>query len=364
MNETPSPFSTHNPKLQLAWDSTSLKALQACPRMYQLSIIKGWRKPGSVDLDFGGFFASSCEVFNKARVEGKSRDEAQLLAVKHVIEASWTEEGPWGGHYAEQWRCLGETKYKNAKGNAAKCPWSHKGKWHPTERPETCGECGSGTEAKLRYLPNDKVKNRHTLVRLVVWYCDEQPEDLSSGLHTLRFESGKAASELSFKMPLPWKTEEGETFLLCGHLDSIKTNGDETFLADNKTTKSFLGPSYYNQFSPNTQMEIYDFAGNMLFPDLKLRGLLIESAQVMVEGARFGAHIVYRDDTQREEFYHELEWWLRQAERFAKDDYWPMNRVNCKLCAFNTICSKPPAQREMWLKADYEVRHWNPLEER
>src|SRR3990167_10167094 len=86
-------FSPANPKLQIAWDATSLYALMFCPTYYQRTIIEGWRLPGNVDLDFGVFFAGAVEVFKKARLSGAACNDAGVGAVEWVIKAS--------GRYAE-----------------------------------------------------------------------------------------------------------------------------------------------------------------------------------------------------------------------------------------------------------------------
>lgn len=384
----PSPFSTHNPKLQLVWDSTSLHLLMFCPRRYQLWMIEGWRG-SSVDLEFGLMFASAAETFKKARVEGKEKNEATMLAVKQVMEDSWIDSPehceicdqpnetctycilsgepngkPWGGHYDNLWRCTGTQPYKNAKGNRAKCPWSHKGVWNPSPAPDTCGECGSPTEIVRQYVPNHASKNRETLVRLVAWYCEEQPEDLTADWHALKFPDGKPAVELSWKLPLPFKNKSGEAYVLSGHFDSIMTDTQESFISDNKTTKASINQSYWAQFSPNVQVDTYDLAGSILFAPVNVRGVLIEAAQTLVGGAKFSSQVFYRTDAQREEFLKELEYWLGQAEYFAETNYWPMNRTNCKMCSFNGICSKDPTQRERYLQADFTKQKWNPLEER
>lgn len=387
MTIAPSPYSIHNPNLQIVWDSTSLRALQFCPRSYQYGILQGWRG-SAVDLEFGIYFASGVETYKKARLDGATRDEAQLLALRKVVEDSWLDSGercevcqdgpdctvcelpmepigtPWGGTYESQWRCQGTQPYKNKKGNKAKCPYSHKGIWHPAPAPHTCGECGSDTETATRYLPGDKTKNRHTLVRLIVWYVEEQAEDMSSGIHPYKFPNGKPAVELSFKYPLPLKNKYGEPYILSGHLDSIMTNGVENFISDNKSTKNTIGLSYWKQFSPNTQVDIYDMSGSLLYPELNIKGVLIEAAQIMQEGARFAAQPFYRNESQRQELLDDLTFWLSLAEKFAEDGHWPMNRGNCKICTFQGICSKEPAKRDMYLKADFAQRKWNPLEER
>lgn len=375
----PSPYSPTIPNLQTVWDSTSLRSLMFCPRSYQYGILEGWRG-SAVDLEFGIFFASATEVYAKARLSGKSKLDATLEAVERVVNDSWLDTDraddfgygpgvgrPWGGEYSAQWRCTGTEPYKNAKGNRAKCPFSHKGKWFPGEGPGICGVCGSDTQHERRYLPFDKVKNRESLVRLVEWYCEEQPERLGidGGLSPYAFPDGTPAVELSFKLPLPFNTPDGQPYILAGHMDSIKTFGAiETFVADNKTTKAFLGPLYWKQYSPNIQVDAYDLAGSLLFPDLGIKGVAIEAAQVSTQGAKFATQVFYRTEGQREETLHEIEWWIKQAERFARDNYWPMNKTNCKMCPFNGICSKDPSQRERYLKADFVQKKWNPLEER
>lgn len=362
-----SPFSPHNPLLQTVWDSTSFKSLQFCPTYYKLSILEGWRA-GGVDLEFGGYYASAVEVFKKARIEGKSRDEAQLLAVKRVVEDSWDPaHGAWGGEYQELWRCTGTEKYRNSKGNAAKCPWSHKEKWYPGPHAEICGECGSELVTERQYVAVDARKNRSTLVRTVIWYCEDQPEEMNAGgLHPYRFANGTPAVELSFKLPLPWKSPYGDTYILAGHIDSVLANGDESelFGADNKTTTKYLNQKYWDQFSPDTQVDTYDVSLSILYPDLPFKGFIIEAAQVMTEGSRFASMPFHKTEAQREEHFQDLHAWLQHAEGYAKSGYYPMNKRNCWLCPFKGVCNKDPSKREMYLKAGFTKKHWNPLEER
>lgn len=367
------------PNLQVVWDSTSIRALQFCARSYQLGILQGWRG-SAVDLEFGIFFASATETYAKSRLEGASKAMATLAAIQRTVEDSWISEGdgldhgygidagrPWGGRYVEQWRCTGTTKFRNSKGNVAKCPYSHKGKWFPGSGPSTCGMCGSPTHHERRYEPFDKIKNRETLIRLVEGYCDAQPETpLDRGLFPYKFPDGTPAVELSFKLPLPFTAPDGQPYIFAGHLDSIKIlGGEEKFIADNKTTKGYLNDLYWKQYSPNIQVDNYDLIGTLLFPDLNLSGVAIEAAQVKASAnPEYATNVFYRTEGQREETLREMGWWLRQAERYAEENYWPMNKTSCKMCSFNQICSKDPAQRERYLKADFVQKIWNPAEER
>lgn len=369
MSDAPSKFSAHNPLLQLAWDATSFYSLMFCPRKYYYEIIQGWRG-STVDLDFGVMYAKAMETFYKARLDGKSRDEAQLEAARTALEESGQYAGdeqewvPWGGRYEAQWRCTGTEKYKNEKGNPAKCPFSHKGKWQEGPAPPICGECGSETEEAVNWLPGHNVKHRYTLLQTVIWACEEQPDDDVSGIQPYKFEDGTKAVELPFRLFLPYKTPAGESYILCGYLDGIVTFGNEAFTADDKTTGSYIGKAYYSGFNPNIQFDIYDLAGSLLYPNLHLGGVAVRAAQVQQSGSKFGFDISRRTERQREELLDELGWWLKLAEEFAESGKYPMNRANCRFCGFRGICSKDPTQRQRYLEADFKVKHWNPLEER
>lgn len=374
MTTTPSPYSPSLSTLQIAWDSSSLSALMKCPRYYQLSILQGWGG-SKVDLEFGGFFATAVEIYKKALLDGKSWEDAQYDAFSYAFEKSGrydilydsgdtlnTVWVPWGGVYTRQWHCLGTEKYKNAKGNAAKCPRSHKGVWSEDEAPSICGDCGSDIEVLDNWVPGHPSKDRYSLLRLVAWYCEENK---SSHLQPYAFPNGQPAVELSFRFPADWQSPFGDTYIICGHIDSIMSFGKEHFIADNKTTKSALGALYWSGYAPNIQVEVYDLAGSILFQDLGLKGVLIEGAQVLQSGARFGQGIVYRTDAQRNETLRELRHWIRTAEEYAMADYWPRNTAACFNCGFKLVCSKDPQTRDMYLRSNFQQRTpWNPLEER
>jgi hypothetical protein len=101
-----------------------------------------------------------------------------------------------------------------------------------------------------------------------------------------------------------------------------------------------------------------------MFPDLNIRGVIVDAIQVLQGGARFVQKPLYRTEKQREEFLEELPIWFKWAEQCAEDDYWPMNRRNCWLCRMKTICALDPSERQRFLDANFEKAHWNPLEER
>ncbi len=368
MTEAPSPFSAHNPKLQVAWDSTSLGALMFCPRYYQHTILEGYRG-SKADLEFGIYIHAAGEEYDKLLLEGKSWEDAQRGAVRKALEVSsiYDDEGnwkPWSGEWVEVWHCKGEEPYKNAKGNAAKCPYSHKGKWFPAPGPSTCGECGSDTEHEVHWYPYEdyKVKNRMTLIQTIVWYCEEYKDD-----HPVKpyiFPDGTPAVELSFAVPIDYHNKYSEEYQVCGHLDGVVSFGDEYFIRDRKSTKSTLSKSHFAGFSPNIQFDIYDLFGSIIFKDLHISGILVDAMQVMVGGSRFVLKPLYRSNERREELIEDIHYWLDQAEGYAEKNYWPMNRRNCWICGFKEICAKDPSSRKMYLEAGFEKSFWNPLEER
>jgi len=360
-------FSPVDPNLQIIYDATSLRALMFCPRSYQYAIKDGYRGPRGVDLEFGGFFADCAETYKLARMAGKDKLAATIEATRRAMEITWLDDDnggrPWGGHYVVQWRCTGSEPYKNAKGNRAKCPWSHKGEWFPVPAPDVCGVCHSPIQEETHWIADDNAKDRDGLIRAVVWWCDEQPEDAESGAMPFIFPNGEPAAELALPVPLPWTAPTGERYVLVAKLDAIDQFGKELFITDQKTTKKTLNHQYWRQYSPNVQVDTYDLVGDIALNALNIRGVRIDAVQALVEGARFGAQVFYRDEAQREEYLEDLRYWLDQAERFAKDNRWPMNRANCAICQFQKVCSKSPAQREAFLKANFEVRFWNPMEE-
>jgi hypothetical protein len=359
----PGMFSPVNANLQIAWDATCMSAMN-CPRNYQLSILQGWRKT-SVHLDFGGFVADGFETYQKARLDGKARDQAILIALRKVLELSWNDDGTqWGGYWEEQWKCDGTKPYKNAKGNKAKCPYSHKRMWFPPPAPDVCGECGAGIVSALNYCPDHSTKHRVNLARAIVWYGLDQPEALEDGLHPYKFPDGTPAVELSWRVPMPTQSPYGDTYLLCGHFDYIGQYGSELGPVDNKTTKYTLGSSYFKGFAPSVQFDTYDMVAPILFPDLDFSWVAIDALQILTDTIRTGRHFYRKSQDQRAEHFKSISWIIGQAEQYAQADYWPMNKSACAMCSFKDVCTLPPEDRKDKLHTDYITSFWTPLDNR
>lgn len=360
-------FSETNDRLQLAWDASSLKSVQFCPRYYELNNLEGWQPP-SVDLEFGRLVAEGFERWQKARLVGKTRSEALVEVVAWAMNATWNDDGTqWGGRYETMWKCNGDNNktYRNSKGNHAKCPFSHAKVWFPGDAPDICVECRSSVQVERRYLPDHSVKNRQTLIRTLIWYGLEQPDDINDGYRPYVFPDGTPAVELSGRLPLPWTSPYGEQYLLTWNFDYIGQFGDELFITDNKTTKKPLNDEFFQTYSPDTQFDTYSMIGTLAFPDLNIRGTMVDAAQVQVGGVTFGKHPYYKDEEQHEEHLHDLEVWIKQAEQYALKGYWPMNKRSCWLCPFKRVCSQSPSMRPGYLASNFQKRErWDPLRQR
>jgi hypothetical protein len=279
-----------------------------------------------------------------------------------VFDLTLLDGKPWRGEYVDQWRCQGEKPYRNDKGNRAKCPYSHKGAWFDAPAPSRCGKCGSQTETVSKWIPFDNHKNRLNLFRLVYAYTEEANVSPLTPL----LVGGKPAVEMHFELPIPGiSTSEGESFTAVGHLDSVKQETETSgFITDLKTTKKTLGDGYFRQFSPNVQIEWYDTFGKFVIPGFEVQGILIEAAQLFVDGVRLELQPVFVNEGVTEENLKTLPYWLGQAEAFAKAEFWPQNKSNCAICPFRSVCTANPRERQEILEEHFERVYWNPTKER
>jgi hypothetical protein len=305
-----SPF-LEDGKTQYAWDSTSLGWLKTCPRLYQYSMIEGWRsKQPSVHLQFGLWYHSALEAYDHKRAEGLDHDSALNLVVHQVLLDSW----PW--------------PFDNAAGP-----------------------------------PSVAAKTRENLVRSVIWYLDYFQND---NAQTIRLANGKPAVELSFRMELDWGPAAGQPYLLCGHLDRLVTYSEGTYVMDRKTTSATTGSYYFDGFAPDNQMSLYSLTAKIVYRT-PVKGVIIDAAQIMVGFTRFSRGFTHRSDAQLEEWLADTRHWLALAAHYAKTGHWPMNDKSCHHfggCAFRRVCSKSPEVRNVFLESDFIKQPWNPLEVR
>jgi len=305
-----SSLSQKTPGLQLAWDSTSLSLLKSCPRLYEYTILKDYSpRQESIHLTFGIYYHSALEHYDHYRAQGMSHEKAQLRCLEWMMSATW-----------------------DFKMNR---PW----------------------------LSDMKEKTRFTLVRTVIWYLEQFADD---PLETVILANGKPAVELSFRMGLDFASPDGEEYMLCGHLDRVAKMNDDFWVVDKKTSKGAIGQDFFEKFSPDNQMSLYTFAGQVVY-ETPIKGIIVDAAQVGVTFSRFQRGIVPRSPGQISEWYNDTKTWIRTAESFAKEQYWPQNDKFCSMyggCAFREVCSKSPEMRNEWLPRLMKTRTWDPLKTR
>lgn len=358
----PSPF-LEGTCIQFAFDSTCLGAFKRCPRLYQLSILEGWRpKADRVHLTFGIHYTNALELYDKLRAGAESvclkdgpmdHEGALAITVEHIMNHTWVEgdEGSGSDVSTDLYRAP-TPGYR----------WEH-----------------GPHDSKIGN------KNFYNLLRSVVWYLDQFEHDTAE---TVIAEDGTPLVERSFRMELDWGPKAGfdkgkikvesvdgtfetateQPYLLCGHLDKVVNFIGGTYVMDHKTTKSTLSDYYFDQYQPNNQMSLYTIASQVIFGG-PVKGVIIDAAQILVGSTVFARGMTYRTPAQSEEWLKDLHYWLDQAEKCATEGYWPMCDTACFNCDFNKgegkICAKDPSVRQAFLEAGFTKEDpWNPLKSR
>lgn len=336
--ESPSPFLAGT-QIQFAWDSTSLGWLKTCPRLYQYSMIEGWRSRGqSVHLDFGQYYHHALELYDRHRATGQDHNEALFRAVAYCLEVTWLD-----------------TVYNLDTGEiiteAGPMDWGH------------------------------NLKTRETLCRSVIWYLEEFGEN--DAAKTVVLANGKPAVELSFRLEMDWGPTQSYTkenyngdlikvigqpqpYILSGHLDRVVEFSDGIYVMDRKTSSTTIGSYYFDGYNPDNQMSLYTFASKVIY-QTPVRGVIIDAAQIAVGFTRYSRGFTFRTESQTEEWLANTREWLVLAEQYAVAGFWPMNDKSCHQyggCTFCKVCSKSPEVRQKFLESDFTKRHWNPLEAR
>lgn len=315
--------SFHENGTQFAWDSTSIKAFQKCPRYYQYTVLEGWRRSGdNPHLKFGGLYASALEHYYKHIANGMSVDEATDEVVLEAMIATWDYPPLSGG----------------ADGQIP----------IPTDPPHG-----------KPWVSTDSVKNRENLIRTIIWYLAEFGDN--DKLKVITQINGIPAVEYSFSLPV----DDGIIF--CGHIDRLAEMEDMIYVMDQKTTGATITPKWWKQFKPNTQMSMYSFAGKAIY-HMPIQGVIIDAVQVAVGFSRFERSITPRTDAELNEFYDETMTWIMAAQRATLENNFPMNPESCDKyggCEFRDVCQRSPSVRSNFLKASFHQNDpWDPLERR
>ena len=315
---------------QFAWDSTSIKLAETCLRKYKLKMIDGWQPIGKgVHLRFGGHYATAIEHYYKHKVvEGMDHDAALEAVVLEALCDTWEYE-PF-------------TEADDKSSAQATLP---NGRVVKAE-----------TGAPWDSLHN--LKTRATLIRTIIWYLEQFKDDPAT---PITLSSGKPAVELSFTLPV------GDDVILAGHLDRLAEYADNIYVMDEKTTGTSINSYYFDQFSPDTQMSLYTYAGQVIW-NVPVKGVVIDAAQIAVGFTRFERGMTMRTQGQLNEWFDNTMYRIADARKATLDNYFPMNPSSCGNfggCEFRGICSLDPNARERFLKADFvQGPVWDPLERR
>ena len=309
-------FSPKNPNLQLFWDSVSYNALDTCPRYYYYNIIRGVvrAEEDDVHLKFGIILHSGAELYDKNRASGADHEEALRESFRYAILATWD--------------------------NDLNRPWT-------TSEP---------------------TKTRNTLLRTLIWYLDHYKDE---NLKTHILPDGRPAVELPFRFALnsispsgSFKSPYGEEYYYCGYLDKVVSWNFELWIRDIKTTKFDLDDTYFRQYTPNNQVSGYSVAGSIVLHQ-HVDGMIIDGIQTLVSGSRFRRKQIPRSPEMLEEWLRDFWYKIKTAEKYAEDNYYPMNTKSCgwgrNQCQYRPICSSEPSDREDLISNFYTSRIWNPL---
>jgi hypothetical protein len=349
----PEPLSPFLPgtNIQFAWDSTSLGWLKTCPRLYQYSMIDGWRARGdSVHLKFGQLYHSGLERYDRLRSSGQDHEYSLRDVVLWCMVATWERE-----------ECTHQSRVNDA-GDCSDCM--------------NTGYIGPGKP----WESGHNLKTRETLIRSVIWYLEQfGPNDTCE---TVQLASGKPAVELSFRMEMDWgprtlvkdadypnqviPTGSAQPYVLSGHLDRVVQFQGAYYVMDRKTSSTTIGSYYFDQYDPDNQMSLYSMAARVIY-QTPVRGVIIDAAQIAVGFSRFSRGFTFRTEAQIEEWLENTKHWLALAEGYATEGFWPMNDRSCHQyggCVFRKVCSKSPEVRHKFLETDFVKKQWNPLEVR
>jgi len=202
-----------------------------------------------------------------------------------------------------------------------------------------------------------KSKTRQTLVRAIIWYHEQY--GANNALFPL-IHNGNPAFELSFRFPL-WPNSET---LLCGNIDGVVEFGGEVWILERKSTASALSSFYWAKFDPNLQIDIYCLAAHLMWPEWKVKGVLVEAMQTGVTFSRCERKMFTRSPARLEETLVAVQNAVKDYQH-ATDPQAP-NFASCMSdggCPFRAVCTTDPTMRDWEISTHWRPRSqpWNPL---
>lgn len=327
--------------VEYAWSASTIKMAETCGRYYQYKMLEGWNPRGkNPHLRFGGHYATALEHFHKHRALGLDYDDAMYEVVHEALIDTWDYDRVPADVTRD---CM------DPECDDPLCVQNWDGL--------TAGERIPGTGKP--WDSDHNLKTRATLIRTIVWYLEQFRDDPAL---PVRLATGAPAVELSFALPVD------NDITLVGHLDRLADYANDLYVVDEKTTGTTISSHYFNQFSPDTQMSLYTFAGTAVFGS-PVKGVIIDAAQIAVGFSRFERGVTMRTQGQLNEWYDSaMDTILRTQAATRSGDPLPMNTTACGNyggCEFRAICSRDPGVRRNYLEGDFtQGGGYDPLEKR
>ena len=168
----------------------------------------------------------------------------------------------------------------------------------------------------------------------------------------------------------------------CGRLDKVAEADAGVYIIDHKTTTAYKKSGYFrstfvDSFSPNSQMEGYNFGGNVLYPDT-FQGIYIDAALVhktVHEG--FQMFPILRADESMDQWLWEARHEVQRIEEYTEQlgtdgplKAFPRNTQNCfsfgVQCPNLDLCkawdNPHAALQEQGTPLGYTVEEWSPFD--
>lgn len=199
----------------------------------------------------------------------------------------------------------------------------------------------AGTDKALEYLAEwpewrwTDVYNPWQLARIPVWYGEH------FGTHSGVSPAGP--SEIEFSLDI-----DGVEFR--GRFDGIVNVFGEQYILERKTTSKSIGEAFYLHYLPDLQFSAYLWIARQLWPERKIKGILLEGIQLATGWVDFARYPILRSEDELVEIRESLSYYLgrRKSLEGAQMRNWIKNEANCFGCPFRFFCAQSDALRAMW----------------
>jgi len=313
----------------LLLDSTKLRAWMQCRKKYAYAHLAHLESKNAtaIDLVFGSLVHESLEMFENQMLSGLEKDDALQVALTHMHE--------------------------------------HSKAW----------------ESDLAFVEESR-KNRKSAIRLLIWYAEQyHPDGLNTSIKPV-------VNEMPFRVPLvdlvaasPFAQKINmvgipRNVIVGGRFDSFieGPSRGEYWVRERKTTGMALTNHYWARYSPDIQISLYTWVEKVLFPELNLKGVLLEAFQIGTNFIRMARKEIPRWPEQSLETAQSVVACARDMLGHGllgagphSPDRFLMSEGSCMAggmpCSFQKICNEHPLLRKELIEQQFKQRTpWNPLD--